>query len=306
MFSSGRLKKGDRVLTLDGEQLGRVKRVDATCFEVKADGRKDFWLARDAVKNRSGGAVTLSVGSSALDAVELDLEKHCGPHSHQSTKHGGGKGRFLLVGAAALAFVNRERLAAEAKKRLGQGQGGVSSEQIPDYYRGPMATATEPAPAASARATSSPASVAEPVPVAAGATIAANEQTSSALSSADLIGRDVVDVHGSHIGTVNAVYQRDLRDKPEWILVSSGLVEKSHVLLPLEGAEIEDSVRIAYPEDQVKATPDVDIEGVEELEEADEMQLYTHYSMRRELPDTPSAQTIKLRRVAVSEETTSP
>ena len=96
----------------------------------------------------------------------------------------------------------------------------------------------------------------------------------------------VVDLNGESIGEVEAVYYRSLTGDPEWLAVSTGLVEIQRVLVPLDGATVdEEAIRLAQAKGVVADAPAVE-EQV--LSEATELQLYTHYGVRRTLPGVES------------------
>jgi hypothetical protein len=115
-----------------------------------------------------------------------------------------------------------------------------------------------------------------------------------------LVGRDVVDSGGGKLGAVEAVYGRELDGRPEWVAVSTGLLEKKHVFVPLDDASIdEESIRAPYPKALIEAAPEAGDADV--IDEAAEMGLYDHYSLRRVLPGTEQERTpgsTALRRLA--------
>jgi hypothetical protein len=96
-----------------------------------------------------------------------------------------------------------------------------------------------------------------------------------------LIGRPVVDPHGSEIGTVQSVYYRPQRGTPEWVALETGIVDPKRVLVPLEGATVGERVETAYPKEQVADAPV--IEGTV-LGEDEEMRLYQYYNVARYVP----------------------
>jgi hypothetical protein len=96
-----------------------------------------------------------------------------------------------------------------------------------------------------------------------------------------LIGRQVVDLLDAPAGSVEAVYYRRLRGEPEWIVTSIGVIEKRRVLVPLDGATIDEQIRLSVPNSMIDEAPDV-AEAV--LDEEQEHELYAHYMVRRMLP----------------------
>jgi hypothetical protein len=97
-----------------------------------------------------------------------------------------------------------------------------------------------------------------------------------------LIGMPMTDLMDSPMGSIEAVYYRRLRGEPEWAVTSHGMVDRRHVLVPLDGAVIGDSVRLSVPKSMIDEAPTVDIAPV--LEDELEKGLYAHYMVRRMLP----------------------
>jgi hypothetical protein len=101
-----------------------------------------------------------------------------------------------------------------------------------------------------------------------------------------LVNKQVLDLNGESIGEVKAVYYRSLTGDPEWLAVSTGLVDLQRVLVPLDGATVdEETIRLAQAKGVVEDAPAVE-EQV--LSEATEMRLYSHYGVRRTLPGVES------------------
>jgi hypothetical protein len=73
---------GSRVLTADGEELGKVKEISGTCFKVDAPMQPDYWLATDCVSSTMGGDVHLTFGKSGLSEAKQDGPEHKGFHPH--------------------------------------------------------------------------------------------------------------------------------------------------------------------------------------------------------------------------------
>jgi preprotein translocase subunit YajC len=57
---------GDRVLTADGGELGKVKRVEEVAFLVDVSGQPDFWLNRSDIADAAAGTVHMSFELDAL------------------------------------------------------------------------------------------------------------------------------------------------------------------------------------------------------------------------------------------------
>jgi len=122
------LKIGDRVLTADGIELGKVSQVAETCFFVDAPKKRDFWLAIDAVENRTAGIVLLRFDNNRLDEAGILAASHMGMHDH-AVPGAGGKlsilAPLLVLGGAGFAILrSRERrsqvadVARNAKENL--------------------------------------------------------------------------------------------------------------------------------------------------------------------------------------------
>lgn len=93
-----------------------------------------------------------------------------------------------------------------------------------------------------------------------------------------LIGRTVIDQHGSKIGKIGQVYLNDRTGQPEWLTVSTGLFGTRESFVPLLGADYSSGEDIVVPvtKDTVKDAPSVDNDG--HLEPAEEEVLYQHYA----------------------------
>ena len=125
MASNKGVKKGDRVVSADGKDVGRVNELGNTCFKISAK-RRDFWLANDALKGRSAGVALLRLDNDRLNDAAIDTAAHRGPHSHQEivgASRGNGVSRPLLIlaGAGLLALRDRER----RQKALSAGRQGL-------------------------------------------------------------------------------------------------------------------------------------------------------------------------------------
>jgi uncharacterized protein (TIGR02271 family) len=91
---------------------------------------------------------------------------------------------------------------------------------------------------------------------------------------------NVVDQDGNKVGSAGQVYVDDHTGEPSWVTVKTGLFGTSESFAPLQGASMDgDDVRIAYTKDQVKDAPKVDPD--QNLSEAEEEELYRHYSLSR-------------------------
>jgi uncharacterized protein (TIGR02271 family) len=95
-----------------------------------------------------------------------------------------------------------------------------------------------------------------------------------------VIGRNVVDEGGEHIGTLDALWTDEESGKVEFLGVKTGWIfGKTHVV-PARGAEIhddQDQIRVPYSIDKVKAAPSYPAH--EELTNAQESEIYSYYGV---------------------------
>ena len=73
---------GARVITSDGEQLGKVKDIAGGCFKIDAPLQKDYWLASDSIATTLGGEVMLTFTKDDLGKAKAEGEEHRGIHRH--------------------------------------------------------------------------------------------------------------------------------------------------------------------------------------------------------------------------------
>jgi uncharacterized protein (TIGR02271 family) len=91
-------------------------------------------------------------------------------------------------------------------------------------------------------------------------------------------GAPVYDSDGEKIGTVEEIFYDADSNRPEWIGIGTGFFGTKRVLVPLESAEVaDDGVRVPYPKDQVKDSPDIDSD---EISAEKEQELYAYYRLR--------------------------
>ena len=91
-------------------------------------------------------------------------------------------------------------------------------------------------------------------------------------------GRDVYGSDGEKIGSIKEIYQDGQTRRPEWALVSSGLLGMRSHFVPLAGATpTGENVRVNATKEQVAAAPSIEGEG--ELSEAEERMLFEHYGV---------------------------
>lgn len=92
-----------------------------------------------------------------------------------------------------------------------------------------------------------------------------------------LRGADVYDAEGDKIGSVEEVFVDEQTQEPEWIGLGTGLFGTKRVLVPAQTAEYaKDAVSVPYSKNQVKNTPDIDDDHIDQGTEAE---LYSHYGL---------------------------
>jgi uncharacterized protein (TIGR02271 family) len=90
--------------------------------------------------------------------------------------------------------------------------------------------------------------------------------------------RHIVGSDGEKIGRIKEIYEDQQTGKPEWALVTSGLLGMRSHFVPLAGAEPNgEHVRVKTTKDRVAAAPGVEADG--ELSEAEERRLFEHYGV---------------------------
>jgi uncharacterized protein (TIGR02271 family) len=91
-------------------------------------------------------------------------------------------------------------------------------------------------------------------------------------------GRDLLGGDDEKIGRIDGIYEDQRTGKPEWALVSSGLLGTKSHFVPLAGAEpVGENVRVPVSKDLVKDAPS--IEADREISEQEERQLFEHYGV---------------------------
>ena len=94
---------------------------------------------------------------------------------------------------------------------------------------------------------------------------------------ADVRNTPVYSGDGEKIGKVEEIFYDQETRKPEWIGIGTGAFGTKRVLVPVEGASLEeDAFRVPYPKDQVKNAPDVD---ADEIDQQTEQSLYSYYGL---------------------------
>jgi uncharacterized protein (TIGR02271 family) len=98
-------------------------------------------------------------------------------------------------------------------------------------------------------------------------------------------GRPVYTSDGEKLGDFEEIYHDEDTGQPEWIRVRSatlgGILGTKHFLVPLAGAEFQDSedpaIRVPYSKERVQDAPDVEGDWISE---EDEHRLYNYYGLQ--------------------------
>jgi uncharacterized protein (TIGR02271 family) len=100
----------------------------------------------------------------------------------------------------------------------------------------------------------------------------------------EMRGRPVYDLNGDKIGSVEEIFYDDQSQRPEWIGVGTGFFKTKRVLVPVQGASLqEDGICVAYGADQVKDSPDID---GDDISDRTEQELYQYYRLDGTRGDT--------------------
>ena len=103
----------------------------------------------------------------------------------------------------------------------------------------------------------------------------------------EMRGAAVYDRDGDKIGSVEEIFYDETSRRPEWIGVGTGFFGTKRVLVPVDGAATHgDGIRVAYDQDQVKDSPDVDSD---EIDADRERELYRYYGLGRRTAGAPSS-----------------
>lgn len=81
-FSGAMPIVGTRVLTADGDELGKVKEIAGTCFKIDASMQPDYWLGSDAIASAGATDVRLVITKSQVGDAKIDGPEHSGVHRH--------------------------------------------------------------------------------------------------------------------------------------------------------------------------------------------------------------------------------
>jgi uncharacterized protein (TIGR02271 family) len=95
----------------------------------------------------------------------------------------------------------------------------------------------------------------------------------------DWSGRELVDAHGTKVGTIEALFQDEDTQQPEWAAVKTGLFGTKLSFVPIENAApTGEAVRVPFSKDEIKAAPKID-DSNGQLSQHEEAELYAHYGM---------------------------
>jgi uncharacterized protein (TIGR02271 family) len=93
-----------------------------------------------------------------------------------------------------------------------------------------------------------------------------------------VIGQTLYTDDGTKIGKIGQVYVDEVHDQPEWVTVNTGLFGTNESFVPLaEASWADDGLRVPYNKSTIKDAPNVSSDG--HLSEAEERELYDHYSV---------------------------
>ncbi|MCA1670652.1 MAG: YsnF/AvaK domain-containing protein [Actinobacteria bacterium] len=106
----------------------------------------------------------------------------------------------------------------------------------------------------------------------------------------------LVDRAGARVGKIKDVYLDRHSQRPEWALVSTGLLPTTAAFVPLAGAVIADeTITVPFAKAQITTAPRIDPDG--ELSPGQEASLYDHYGVDHSArpapePEIPSGATV--------------
>jgi stress response protein YsnF len=90
-------------------------------------------------------------------------------------------------------------------------------------------------------------------------------------------GAPVYDDASDRIGSVEEIFYDTQMNEPAWVGIGTGFLGTKRVLVPVEGARVEDDgVYVPYPKDKVKDSPDIDSD---EIDRETENELYAYYGL---------------------------
>ena len=73
----------NRVETADGHDIGRIKRIAGSCFQVDVSLQSDIWINAAEIESSHGNVVRVRLLKKGLDDVEPRVDpEHQGAHLH--------------------------------------------------------------------------------------------------------------------------------------------------------------------------------------------------------------------------------
>src|SRR5918999_1681757 len=104
-------------------------------------------------------------------------------------------------------------------------------------------------------------------------------------------GRVMIDRDGNRLGEITDIYLDRETDRPEWAVVRTGLFGLRSSFVPLaEATETEDHIQVPHQRTLVKDAPNIEADG--QLSEAEEAELYRHYSLDYDTETADSDQAV--------------
>ncbi len=96
----------------------------------------------------------------------------------------------------------------------------------------------------------------------------------------EMRGSTVYDRDGEKIGSVEEIFYDEQSNQPEWIGIGTGFFGTKRVLVPVAGASHDNgALTVAYAKEQVKDSPDIDSD---EIDDDLERSLYSYYGLGSE------------------------
>jgi hypothetical protein len=86
------LHTGMLVFTSDGDELGRIKAIDRTCFQIDIPVRMDFWLEKGTVDSTDFGVARLNLPKDAFNQQTDEDTGHTGFNPRHPAIHLGHMG----------------------------------------------------------------------------------------------------------------------------------------------------------------------------------------------------------------------
>ncbi len=94
----------------------------------------------------------------------------------------------------------------------------------------------------------------------------------------DWTGRDLLDIRGEKIGTIDDIRYDDVTGAPKWLLAKTGLFGGKKMYVPAsEVRSSDEQITVSFTKDRVKNSPKVG--NAEFLSSEDEKDLYIYYGL---------------------------